>query len=1158
MAAPMISGSVGGYSAEFLSPKEQERFTFVKTKICGNKAVDVQNLEKSGMSSLVETLRRLKWMDVATFTEVSYLDLVKAFFICLKSEADGSLVSSVKGIKIKIDHELLHTLFGVKTSGHSGVHSVNDEAKGLGIIGPGFRLKDGKLYINQMSAFNRLLHFIVCQIIVHRSATFSSCTRADSDIMFWVIQNMEINLASVMIERMKFTSTQIWETKSKLNVSLPYAHLLTKIFKHFGVDVSGAVVEKMGQSIRSRNLKKSGFSVQNGIWTKTSVAEGEAIIGDVPEIQEEAADPPADSEIRSAATEQVAAVPVVADQAESSSSPILEVESHPPEVQMEEAVAGVADSLPTLIVASILREVLDSLPSTSVASEVGELDVENAMASGHTKCLSESVVNVEVQAATQQDVIVEETPSQGEQNVKESESMAEGHFEKVVLEEAPAQGEQEDVELHAPIQVEQTGNEESLMEIAPKSAAPSQETQPPASVPVSDGPSSSHVNLEEPVTQQIKQKRVAHRRSRKSTKKVNLKPIMALLKAQGDILSSVQTSVQGILASQASTTSELSSVRNAMKWFNKEMSDMKSMLAVLSRSSGVSPAATQSRPAAVPRPPGPPAQESRPAGPSAQAPGPSVQASGSSGPSSVVKESHAKGKEPMTATKAPDTSTLATPTLSSPPSPSTAPPAPPTIKYPVPRTQPSSSLISSQPSFSPTPSHTTAPSSFSPSPPQTHTPPAHPPSSFNPKHLFYPPTPPSSVTFLPEKPLPLGVFDTNIPDDSERNTLITILSTATHLHRTDSPSPAQKKRKTSSSLSIPSVPLFPPLWYSLTLEPKRRPIYREYLQKCILSTIYGAPFLNLSKHLNIVLPLTQLTHFQKSKIFEGTEFKTEDQWANVKGNKAQHAKYLTARAESLTHRAHPLTLSEWFIIQHKNSWGPFILKEIRIAKNFQLYSDFCYLNKLPEIQFSRFHSTIVLLRSEHPVDLPLKVDFASLKVDSPVLLPKLHSLVFDSDAGSHALDMFARQMGRLSAKQGRLPSFWRFIFREYHSGRISSQTLAPLISECERLSPSEWETLYQASHLHLADLAAINSDLARQSKPTLSAETFLDLNSITPIQEIYVLWAARYSAFYAMKQDLLDHKLFYPISLDRFLHRASFGKSTFFRYILDQDLITIL
>ncbi|MQL76612.1 hypothetical protein Taro_009022, partial [Colocasia esculenta] len=164
-------------------------------------------------------------------------------------------------------------------------------------------------------------------------------------------------------------------------------------------------------------------------------------------------------------------------------------------------------------------------------------------------------------------------------------------------------------------------------------------------------------------------------------------------------------------------------------------------------------------------------------------------------------------------------------------------------------------------------------------------------------------------------------------------------------------------------------------------------------------------------------PSVQLSHLQKSKIYEGTEFKTEEQWANVKGNKSPYSKYLTARAETLTHRDHPLTLSEWFILQHKTSWGPFILKEIRIAKNFQLYSDFCYLNKLPEVQFCQFHSTIVLLRSELPINLPLSVDFANLKVTSSVLLPKLHSLVFDSDAGSHAFDMFAKQMGRMSAKQ---------------------------------------------------------------------------------------------------------------------------------------------
>ncbi|MQL96710.1 hypothetical protein Taro_029395 [Colocasia esculenta] len=144
----------------------------------------------------------------------------------------------------------MDTLFGVCTTGHSGVHTVDIQVKGLGIVGPQYKLKDVKIDINQLNAFNQILHFIVCQILVPRSATYSTCTKADSDMMFWAIQNQSINIAEVMIERMKFASAQVWDKKSKLNVSLPYAHLLTK--------------RKMGQAIRSRNLKKSGFSLVGG------------------------------------------------------------------------------------------------------------------------------------------------------------------------------------------------------------------------------------------------------------------------------------------------------------------------------------------------------------------------------------------------------------------------------------------------------------------------------------------------------------------------------------------------------------------------------------------------------------------------------------------------------------------------------------------------------------------------------------------------------------------------------------------------------------------------------------------------------------------------------------------------------------------------------
>ena len=73
---------------------------------------------------------------------------MKAFYVCLKTEEDGTLTSMVKGTQIRVTQALLASLFDVTTSGHSGVHTVDIQAKGLGIVGPEYRLKDGKLDIN--------------------------------------------------------------------------------------------------------------------------------------------------------------------------------------------------------------------------------------------------------------------------------------------------------------------------------------------------------------------------------------------------------------------------------------------------------------------------------------------------------------------------------------------------------------------------------------------------------------------------------------------------------------------------------------------------------------------------------------------------------------------------------------------------------------------------------------------------------------------------------------------------------------------------------------------------------------------------------------------------------------------------------------------------
>ncbi|MQM04234.1 hypothetical protein Taro_037028 [Colocasia esculenta] len=319
---------------------------YMKTKLCGHKAVDVIDLEKNGMHSIVAAMERLKWTKMATLSE---------------SEEDGSLTSMVKGTQIWITHELLESLFGVSISGHSGVHTINIQAKGLGIVGPEFKLKDGKIDINQLNAFNRILHFIVCQILVPRSATFSTCTKADSDMMFWAIQNQSINMAEVILERMKFAAAQIWDNKSKLNVFLPYAHLLTKIFLYYGISVVGAVYKKMGQAIQSRNIKKSGFSLIAGVWTKTSAAEGEAIIGEALEVQDEAV-----------LAEAVAAAPAVQNDQENARAEVPAIQEQQevvreeiPMVQEDQAAAAAAAAAD---VQEIVTEVIIEAPVVLVAS----------------------------------------------------------------------------------------------------------------------------------------------------------------------------------------------------------------------------------------------------------------------------------------------------------------------------------------------------------------------------------------------------------------------------------------------------------------------------------------------------------------------------------------------------------------------------------------------------------------------------------------------------------------------------------------------------------------------------------------------------------------------------------------------------------------------
>ncbi|MQM16777.1 hypothetical protein Taro_049738 [Colocasia esculenta] len=213
-----------------------------------------------------------------------------------------------------------------------------------------------------------------------------------------------------------------------------------------------------------------------------------------------------------------------------------------------------------------------------------------------------------------------------------------------------------------------------------------------------------------------------------------------------------------------------------------------------------------------------------------------------------------------------------------------------------------------------------------------------------------------------------------------------------------------------------------------------------------------------------------------------TEAKNEDQWA--RGHQSLYRKFISASSARFPPRDHPLTLSEWFVIHHKNTWGLFVHKEIKLIR---------YLHNLPEVQLGQFRKAISLLSSHIAVSTSIQVDFATLNIPDVVFLPPLHSLVMESAVGLIIFGRFARVMGHISVQKGNLLAFDRFLLWEYHQGYLKSDLLAPLLSECEHLSPADWERHYPLTAQQLIDL---NASQTRANKSPLSVEEFLDLNSI--------------------------------------------------------------
>ncbi|MQL85624.1 hypothetical protein Taro_018146 [Colocasia esculenta] len=352
------------------------------------------------------------------------------------------------------------------------------------------------------------------------------------------------------------------------------------------------------------------------------------------------------------------------------------IEDIPPEHIEPVGQVSEADT-PTSLVASILRNVLDSFTNTQGEQEdPSAANVPKVVAPGHNEAIQ-----------------MEDAPIQGEQEIL-AEDVAPSYNVDVQMENAHGPGEHV-VEKDAEFQGEHSASApEGVVESTSDEGEVHVENVEPV---VRASEKGNSVALEIPLLT-----RKPHRRLRQKKLKVNMKPIIDRLDAQGQILCSVESDIASIFISQSKAATEMGMVRNALRWVRSELGSIKDSVATLSNLIKAQCPAPSAPTPSVQQELGPNVEEVQPSGPSSKEPvGPVDDASGPSGPmeSEVVP---ARADEDQVVAPEPHiSSSLSTPAPPSPPSFSTAPPAPTTFKQPLPKHISSPTPFPSQSSSSP-------------------------------------------------------------------------------------------------------------------------------------------------------------------------------------------------------------------------------------------------------------------------------------------------------------------------------------------------------------------------------------------------------------------------------------------------------------------------
>ncbi|KAK2422917.1 hypothetical protein QL285_033410 [Trifolium repens] len=240
-----------------IHPDDEERFeTFWKVKpVSAGRIYEFDDLAKGGVDLLKYT-EPLGWTSFFKINESIFPLLVQAFYFNAKVDlAKSEITSYIKGIEIQLDPNVIGDILGLKVE---GVEAFGENwYTGLGVSKDPLILEvfneqgaqKEKPPSSMLKQEYKLLHNFCQHCIFPRTGSLDKVTENDLLIMHHLSKGIKLNLPYIIIQHMIHVANS-----GIKKVTLPYAMILTKIFRIFKVDETDQRVENSCTSFKFKNL----------------------------------------------------------------------------------------------------------------------------------------------------------------------------------------------------------------------------------------------------------------------------------------------------------------------------------------------------------------------------------------------------------------------------------------------------------------------------------------------------------------------------------------------------------------------------------------------------------------------------------------------------------------------------------------------------------------------------------------------------------------------------------------------------------------------------------------------------------------------------------------------------------------------------------------